>query len=124
MAGARGEGIIQANGREVHVLFNNRALAGAEKELGKGIIDLFSSFQTGGSVNDIAVLLRHGMDAARRDLRLGGRPVSMLDVYSIMDDVGFTEVATVVIEGVSVVLGYSDEDDEQTEPGLDEDPNE
>lgn len=105
--GARGEGIIQANGTSVSVLFTNRAVAEAEKELGKGIIAVASSFQDGtGGIGDVAVLLRAGMEAARRDERRGGRPVTILDAYGVLDEAGFSAVAQVVMAAVADVLGY------------------
>lgn len=123
---ARGEGIINANGREVVLLFNNRALANAEKELGKGIVEVIGSFQSGGSVGDIAILLRHGMEAARRDQRVGGRPVSMVDAYAVMDEAGFTAVAASIMEAVAAVLSYGGgaiEDDGGSEVEETQDPN-
>lgn len=104
---ARGEGTIQANGTSVSVLFTNRAVAEAEKELGKGIIAVASSFQDGtGGIGDVAVLLRAGMEAARRDERRGDRPVTILDAYGVLDEAGFSAVAQVVMTAVADVLGY------------------
>jgi len=119
---ARGEGIITANGREVVVLFDNRAIANAEKEMGRGIVDVVGSFQSGGSISDVAVLLRHGMEAARRDQRLGGRAISVVDAYRVMDEAGFTAVATSIMEAVAAVLSYGGsaiEDDGGSEAGTD-----
>jgi len=72
---ARGERVITAGEREVQVLFTNRALAGAEKELGRGVFDVLQGFQNGGPLNDVVVLLRPGMEAARKDARVGVPPV-------------------------------------------------
>ncbi len=129
---ARAEGIIYANGQEVTVFYNNRAIANAEKEIGRGIVDVVGSFQSGGSISEMTVLLRHGMEASRRDQRVGGRPVSMVDAYRVMDEAGFTAVAMSVIEAVAEVLGYgetSTEDGEDPSTGSGQapagpDPNE
>lgn len=107
---ARGEQTIQAGDREVPLLFTNRALAGAEKELGKGIVAVLQNFEDGASVSDVAILLRHGMEAARRDARTGGRPVSMLDAYDVLDEAGFAATMMAVVEGVAAVLQYDPED--------------
>lgn len=121
---ARGEGTIELDDREVTVLFTNRALANAEKDLGQGVIGVAQSFQEAGKVGDVAILLRHGMEAARRDSRRGGRPVSMLEAYEVLDEVGFATVAAVVMEGVAAVLGYSPDEEVARQNGQVDDPNE
>jgi hypothetical protein len=115
---ARGEGILQLEDREVPILFTNKALAAAEKQMERSVLAVAQSFSTGESgISDLAALLHAGMEAARRDARIGGRPVSLNDAYEVLDEVGFADVATVVMEGVATVLSYSkdniaaDEDD-------------
>jgi hypothetical protein len=116
---ARSEGTIQANGAdgrptEVTVLFTNRALAEAEAAIGRGIIGVAQGFRDGRSgVGDVAQLLRAGMEAARRDQRRGGRVVTLLDAYRVLDEAGFTAVAEVVMTAVAEVLGYSGEKAEE-----------
>jgi hypothetical protein len=116
---ARGEGTIQADGAEVSVLFTNRALAEAEKAIGRGIIGVAQGFQDGRSgVGDVAQLLRAGMEAARRDQRRGGQAVTLADAYEVLDAAGFTATANVVMTAVAAVLGYSGEVEEaDTEDG-------
>lgn len=110
--GARGEGTIQAGDREVSVLFTNRALADAEKAIGRGIIGVAQGFQDGRSgVGDVAHLLQAGMEAARRDERRGGRSVTIQDAYEVLDKAGFTAVANAVMLAVAAVLEYDGRDD-------------
>lgn len=107
MPGARGEAELQANGRTLRVLFTNRALAEAEAAIGKGIIGVAQGFDAGTSgVLELAQLLRAGMEAARRDAREGGRPISMDEAYAVLDEVGFSGVAEAVFLAVAAVLSY------------------
>lgn len=107
MPGARGEATIEAGDREVAVLYTNRALAEAEEQIGKSIIETSQGFAEGKiKVSDVAHLLRAGMEAARRDARTGGRPVSMPAVFEVLDEVGLVAVAEVVMIAVAEVLTY------------------
>ena len=119
--GARGEGIIDVNGREVPILFTNRALMSAEKQLGKGIIGVLNGLVDGGSgIVDLVALLRAGMEAARQDARKSGKPISNEDAIAIIDEIGFTGAIVPVMETVAAVIGYTN----QAEPGdKGEDPN-
>lgn len=114
---ARGEATIVHDEKEYGLLFTNRALATAEKQMGKGIIgvaDGFSNGQTG--IAEIAVLLQVGMEAHRRDNRLGGRTVTSLDAFNLLDEVGFTTVATKVMTAVAEVLGYESKEESEEDP--------
>lgn len=107
MGGARGEATIQAGDREFVVLYTNRALAEAEEQTGKSIIQISEGFANGATgVSDLAYLLRAGMEAARRDAREGGRPVSMPTAFEVLDDAGFAVVAEAVMLAVAAVLSY------------------
>lgn len=119
--GARGEGVIDVNGREVPILFTNRALMTAEKQLGKGIIGVLNGLVDGNSgISELVALLRAGMEAARQDARKSGKPVSNEDALAIIDEIGFTGAIVPVMEAVAAVIGYTS----QAEPGdKDEDPN-
>lgn len=118
-SGARGETTIQVGEDEVRVLFTNRALAEAERRLGKSIIGVAQGFADGSSgVIETMHVLRAGMEAARRDAREGGRPVTLNAAYDVLDTAGFTAVAAAVMEAVAAVLGY---DGAEEEP--DDDPN-
>lgn len=109
--GARGERTFQAGPNQVTVLFTNRALANAEKRLGKGIIAIAQGLVSGQTeLGDIVVLLHVGMEAARVDSRSTGRSISMDDAYRVIDDAGFAAVAGPVLESVAEVLGYSADD--------------
>lgn len=119
MPGARGEGVIYAGDREVRILLTNRALADAERATGKSIIALAQNFAAGETgVNDVAHLLRAGMDAARRDARAGGRTVTIRDAYDVMDEAGFSPIAALVMECVSNVLSYDGSEGEEDAPNL------
>lgn len=121
---ARGERTFQAAGRDVIVLFTNRALAGAEKRLGKGIIGIANGFMAGESgMAEMAVLLQVGMEAARVDARAGGRPVSLDDAYAVMDEVGFAVVAVPVMEAVAAVLSYTPDRVNSETPAEESAPN-
>jgi hypothetical protein len=107
MSGARGEGIIQLDDREVAILFTNRALAQAEKAMGKSVLGVVGGLADGqAGVGDAAHLLQAGMEAARRDARAGGRPVTLDDAYEVMDQAGFSESITVVVSAVAAVISY------------------
>ena len=105
---ARSEQIITTDDREVKILYTNRALATAEKLMGKSVISVAQGFADGGSgIAEIAILLQVGIDEYRRDARLGGPAITVNDAYSIMDEVGFSEIAGVVMNAIAQVLGYN-----------------
>lgn len=117
MTGARGEQTFQAGSREVTVLYTNRALAGAEKRLGKGIVGVAQGLLEGSSgLTEVAVLLQVGMEASRIDTKAGGRSVSLEDAYGILDRAGFGTVAAAVMQAVAAVLGYSGEPTPEDDP--------
>ena len=108
--GARGEGIVEAEGQTYPVLFTNRALAQAEKALGKpltGFLAVIMRNELG--VGDTAQLLAIGIEFGRRDAKTGGKAYTLDDAYRIMDAVGFTAVAAVIMEAIAAVLVYSQE---------------
>ena len=112
MSGARGEATIQAGEREVHILFTNRALAEAEGQIGKSVIGVAQGFAEGtAGISDIAYLLRAGMEAVRRDVRAGGKVVTLNDAFQVLDEAGFTAVTVAVMEAVSAVLSFSGDQD-------------
>jgi len=116
---ARGERTIQAGGREIRLLFTNRALLSAEKQLGKGILGVLSGFMSGESgITELVALLRAGMEAARQDARVGSRSVSNDDALEVIDEIGLTAAMGPVMEGVAAVVSYSGD-----EPEADPDPN-
>jgi len=115
--GARGEQVIRMGDQEIRILFTNRALAEAEQTIGKSIVSVAQALVAGSvGIGDIAQLLRVGMQEARRDA--GERPigVQMDKAYKVLDEVGFTAVATAVMEAVSAVLGYGVNQEEDTSP--------
>lgn len=115
--GARGEGVLVVDGREVRVLFTNRALARAETALGKTVLEIANEARDGRiGMNDTVRLLLAGMEAARRDEGAGGKPSSVDDAYEVMDACGFTEVARVVIEALAAVLSYDGKEKDEHPP--------
>ena len=119
--GARGESIIHVNGHEVNLLFTNRALLSAEKQLGKGILGILDGFMSNTSgYTELVALLRAGMEAARIDTRSSGKPVSNNDAIDLIDEIGFAAALTPVMEAVAIVISYSpDQEDEIAERSSD-----
>lgn len=107
--GARGEATISLDdGREVQVLYTNRALAEAEQALQQSVLEVAQGFADGHSgVYDVAVLLRCGMEAARREARMGGGAISLNNAYEVLDAAGFSAVAAQVMGAVAAVLSYA-----------------
>lgn len=110
-AGARGERVIETEDGEVRVLFTNRALANAETQLNRGVFEVLADLQSGGRIGDVAVLLQAGMEAARRDAREGGKPVSPAQAYAVLDEVGYAAAVIAVVEAVAEVVSYTRERD-------------
>ncbi len=108
MAGARGEAVIEVPGGEpVTILFTNRALADAERATGKSVLDLAREAGQGRlGMADTAQLLYVGMEAARRDARVGGRAYNVNDAYAVLDAVGYARVAAPVMEAIAAVLAF------------------
>lgn len=122
--GARGERVIETEDGEVRILFTNRALANAEAQLNRGVFEVLADLQSGGRIGDVAVLLQAGMEAARRDAREGGKPVSVAQAYAVLDDVGYAAAAIAVVEAVAEVVSYTREGDASISPAEDgADPN-
>lgn len=115
MTGARGEAVIEAGDREVPVLMTNRAIAVAEEQTGKSILEILEGYYADGKsgMRELAYLLRAGMESARRDARIGGRPVSLPQAYEVLDEVGFAKVAEAVMMAVAAVLSYGTEAEDE-----------
>ncbi len=122
--GARGERVIETEDGEVRILFTNRALANAETQLNRGVFEVLADLQSGGRIGDVAVLLQAGMEAARRDAREGGKPVTTAQAYAVLDEVGYAAAVIAVVEAVAEVVGYTRERDASIQDaGDDADPN-
>lgn len=117
---ARGEAIIQTEENEVRILFDNRALAEAEAQMGKSIIATLSAAQAKNdiAIKDLAQILRAGMSAARRDAGKG-KPATLIEAFAVLNWAGFSLVAKEVMTAVAAVLSY----DPAKGDGKDEDPN-
>lgn len=116
--GARGEQIIQTDSGEVRLLYTNRALAQAEGRIGQGIVEILRDFETGGSISDVAELLRAGMQAARQEATGGTRPVRLQEAYEVLDDIGFAAAIEAVALGIAAVLGYGTEAEDIGDPNV------
>ena len=105
---ARSETTIFTDDNEVKLLYTNRALANAEKLMGKSVIQVAQGFADGESgITEMAMLLQAGMAEYKRDAKVGGKSITVQDAYEVMDDVGFAEVTQVVMESIAEVLSYS-----------------
>ena len=103
---ARGEGVIQAGDREVAVLFTNRALGQAEKQLGRSAVGVVNGGYEKLGISELVIFLQAGMQAARRDNGETGR-VTLDDAYQLLDAAGFAPAYLVVVRCISDVIGYS-----------------
>ena len=125
-AGARrGEGLIEAGGKEYQLFFNNKALAEAERAIGKSMGVLASQVSAGTfSVSETAALLRIGVNSARREFRLKIVPITLDDAFSIMDEVGFLVAGSAVIAPLTEVLVYDPSDADENDEGEEGNPPE
>jgi hypothetical protein len=111
--GARGDAVIQDGEREVRLLFTNRALANAERQIGKSVIAVAQGFARGDTgIGDVAALLAAGMESARQEARIGGRATTLNDAYGVMDRVGFERATQAVMEAISAVLSYKGDENQ------------
>lgn len=116
--GARGEGKITLDNREVGILFTNRALAQAEKQMGKSVLAVVNGLGNGeAGIGDLANLLQAGMEAARREARLGGRTVTLNEAFDVLDEAGFADAMTAVVGAVAAVISYSRNGDDGADDG-------
>lgn len=121
MAGARGEAMLQAGEREVHILFTNRALADVEQRVGRSIMALLQGAIDGSTtMGETVQMLRAGMEAARRDAHEPGPAVAINTAFDVMDAAGFGPTMAAVMEAVGDVLAYDPGGDGAEEAG---DPN-
>ena len=114
MPGARGEAIIQAGEREVRILFTMRALAEAEREAGKPIAVMLSA--QGFGIQESAVLLRAGMEAARRDARLGGTRVTLDAAFDLLEKIGLNAAGEAIGLAIAGALAGSAEEADSPNP--------
>jgi len=123
MSGARGEVYVTVGEQEYPVVFNNRALADAERLIGKTVLQLASDAQTGTlGVGEVASLLMVGLEQGRRRQKTTAKTFTVQRALSTMDEIGFPEAMRVVMEGVCEVLAGPAGDVDGEEDG--EDPPE
>lgn len=117
MPGARGEAFIEYDGETLPILLTNRALADAEKATGKTAVQIARDTQSSAiSVGDVAELLRAGLEYGRRDAGTRGRVYTLNDAWDVMDAVGFTPVAAIVLNALAAVLLYHGEASAEADP--------
>lgn len=105
--GARGEGLIETKERTYPVLLTNRALAEVEKNLGKPAMAIArSAGDVQLSISDTAELLRAGLEYGRREEKWSKDAVRLPLAFDIMEEVGWSEAAKVVMECLGAVLTY------------------
>jgi hypothetical protein len=110
--GARGEGYLG----DLPVLFTNRALAEAERVLGRTVTDLFKAAAVGSlGVEDTVRLLAIGLEYGRRDRKEARANYTKDDAFGVMDIHGFTQVGKVVFEAMEAVLSYEEKPDDPPE---------
>jgi len=118
MAGARGETYLPVDGEQRMILFTNRALAMAEQATNKPITVLLQeASQNRLSVTDTAALLRIGLERARQEQRIAGRPITQAEADKVLDAVGFLATAQAVFLAINAVLTFApDQEDEDSPP--------
>ena len=110
MTGARGDAVVIVDGTAYPILFTNRALAQAEKAIGKPMLQLLQALeQSTLGIADTAQLLAIGIEFGRRDAQSGPKMLTVDDAWRIMDAVGFTEVAKLTLVAIADVLSFSQE---------------
>jgi hypothetical protein len=120
MAGARGEGYLELDGETFAVLFTNRALAEAERALGKSVVQIANAFGRDAiGVGDVAQLLTVGLEHARRDSRSRPQSYTINDAWDLLDKLGFAVVVEAVMLAIVQVISYrptKDKDGETANP--------
>ena len=115
--------------QEIPIILNNWALAKAQKEMDKAIFEIIKVDErekmdiSAIGVYELAVFIKIGAEVARRELRLGGRTITMMDAYKIMDQVGVIGVLPTVVNALSEAIGVSSDDEDSVEES-EADPNE
>lgn len=117
MQGARGEAMLRVDGEEYPILFTNRALAQAEKMVGRPMLQLLhelESYELG--IADTAQLLTIGMEFGRRDAKVTGKAYTLDDAWRVMDALGFSVVVTPVLGAIAAVLSFNGQAEEGEHP--------
>ena len=108
----RGEAVLTVEDVAYPILFTNRALAQAEKAIGKPMLQLLQALeQSTLGISDTAQLLAIGIEFGRRDAGSGPKMLTVDNAWRIMDAVGFTTVAKAVLVAVVDVLVFAEEKD-------------
>lgn len=108
--GARGEAVLEVRGTVYPVLYTNRALAVAEREVGRPVLkllkDLIADEMESLTFDEAARLLQIGLEAGRRDAQVARRPYTLDDAWAVMDAVGFLAVARTVLVAMGAVVKF------------------
>jgi hypothetical protein len=106
VSGARGEAYLVVDGDQRSILFTNRALAEAERLIGKGLFGLIMEGKRELTFEATAQLLWVGMEHARRESRAGGAAYKIADAWAVMDTCGIGPCVTAIFEAVTAVMSY------------------
>jgi len=99
------------------VFFNNRAVVELEQQIGKPVLSLLKSLDSGEVMfADVAAMLVVGINAHRRSS--GGKftKITLPQVYDLMDEVGFAVALAAVVESLSNVFAPVDDTGESESP--------
>jgi hypothetical protein len=108
--GARGERILEVDGRRFSVLFTNRALAEAERSLGKSAIGILTESQKGSvAVGDLVTLLHIGIEYGRRDSDPTAKAFTSEDAWKLLDQIGLVAAVELVFTPMAQVIAYTPE---------------
>ncbi len=106
--GARGEGWLDEADRKYPILFTNRALADAERALGKSILEVVETVHERKlSLDDLARVLVIGLEYGRKDAGDQRKSYTRDDAFGLLDEFGFGQIASTVFEALAAVLSYA-----------------
>jgi hypothetical protein len=116
--GARGESYLELDGERYTLLYTNRAIAEAEKAIGRPAVQIVNATARGDGVatGDIANLLAVGLEYARRNHLRSGDGTTSNDAWRLLDGCGYGACLSAVIDGLVAVLSYSPPGAQPTDP--------
>jgi hypothetical protein len=121
--GARGEAYLTVDGQETPLLLTNRALANAERTIGRSILlVLREAASVALGINETAALLCEGLEQARREGRTRAQPYRMDEAWQVMDQVGYSNAMRAVMLALTAVLNYEPAAGDQPAEGVASDP--
>lgn len=92
--------------------FSIFALERIEAETGKSILTTLTEATNGDIGVTLAVtLLQYALEGARRRTKSGNKPITRQRAQEILEEIGFIEVITLLLEELAKTLGVEDEED-------------